>query len=211
MMELKQFLLLYGPMALLALGIFEEIFFFIPSSLVFVAAGFFLIPSEFIFTEALAEAVFRVAFWTTTGVVIGSFFIYFLVYWGGKPLVVRWGKYFGLFWPEIERLKRRFDRGYIDETVLVFLRALPVFPISVVTAFCGLIRLDWREFFYTTFWGSLMRISFLSLIGWGVGREYGKYAAALQSAEKYGLFIFLLAVVILFIYFHKRYGGQDTK
>jgi len=194
MTEIQNLLLFYGPLALLGLGVFEEIFFFIPSSLIFVAAGFFIIAPDLTLGEAVSEAIFKVSFWATLGVVLGSMPIYWLVYFGGKPVIERLGGFFGIYWSDILWVRRRFERGYIDETVLVFLRAIPIFPISVVSAFCGLIRLGWREFFYTTFWGALMRISLLSLIGWGVGREYLQYAQSLQGLEKYGLLIILLGI-----------------
>ena len=201
---MRHFVAAYGLVAVFLLGVTEEIIIFIPSSIIFAATGFLLIDPHINGFYATVISVFKIGLPGALGVTMGSFLFYWLVYWGGKPLVKRWGKYIRLDWQRIENLNRKFARGHIDEVALLSLRALPILPVSTVTVFCGLIRLNWREFFITTFFGTLVRITGLSLLGWYLGKEYEKYVWQIATLEKYFVIAIILTLFIGFIYFYVR-------
>lgn len=185
----------YGITALFFLGFFEEIFFFIPSSLLFVALGFLIIDPHAALLSALGAAFLKVSIVTSLGVTAGALVMYGFVYWGGKPIIERYGKYARVSWHDIARFGRWFGQGYKDEAVLVFFRAIPIFPITVVSIFCGLIRITLWEFIWTTFVGSIPRVTALALVGWYLGKEYAQYAEQIAGVERYG-FIFFIAITI---------------
>lgn len=202
---IESFLAAYGMAAIFLAGIVEEIIFFVPLSLTFIAAGFFVIEPQLKIVPALLTAFWKVSLPGAAGIVLGGLVIYGLVYWGGKPLVRKFGKKIGLDWEGVEELNRRFKKGHIDEAVLIFLRIAPLFPIGLVTIFCGFIRLNWREFVWTTFVGSLVRLLGLSLLGWYLGREYAKYTAQIIVVEKYLVFFVLLIALVVLIYAYKKH------
>lgn len=182
---IDSFLASYSAPALFALGFIEEVIFIIPSTLAFIGSGFFLISPDATAREAFIYSFGRIAFPITLGVVVGSFVIYRIVYWGGKPFILRFGRYVGIRWQDIERLHRRFETGHLDEAALIALRITPVFPISIVTVLCGIFRVGWWEFIWTTFLGVTPRIMGLALLGWQVGKEYAKYAEYITMLNQY--------------------------
>ena len=205
------FLAAYGLAAVFLLGVSEEILFFLPTPFFFVGVGFFMIDGHLKFWPALTESFFRIALPGAIGVVLGGVVIYWLFYWGGPALLRKMNKYFGFGWQEVENLNHRFKKGHLDEVALILLRAIPIFPIGIVSLFCGLIRLEVKEFIWTTLVGTLIRLSGLSLLGWYLGREYLKYAAQVAALERY-LVLFLIVVAVFFlIYFYVRQERSDNK
>ncbi len=204
---MRYFVAAYGLAAVFLLGVIEEIVVFIPSSIIFIAIGFLLIDPYASGFYAVVTSIFKIGLPGALGVTLGSFLLYRLVYWGGKPFVEKWGRYINLNWQKIEKLNKKFTSGHIDEFALLFLRIVPILPVSTVTIFCGLIRLNLREFLLTTFFGTFIRVTSLSLLGWYLGKEYEKYAWQIAAFEKY----FLIALIIIFIssviYFY-IYGKQ---
>lgn len=204
----EAFILTHGSLAVFFIGIIEELIFILPSAIVFLAAGFFLIPENISFSLALSEAFFKIGAPAGAGVAIGSLFIYGLVYWGGKPMFQKYGRYIGLTWDEIERASQRFTAGYLDELLLFLFRALPIFPISVVSAACGLVRIPWQKFMFYTFLGAFVRAGTSALIGWGVGKEYAVYAAQFEAVERYGLIVLIAVGLLIYFWLKKRMAGK---
>src|SRR3989344_7400426 len=188
LVAIESFLYAYGLPALFLLGFFEEVFFFIPSSLLFVALGFLMIDPHAAFASAAYTAFFDISLITSLGVTAGALVIYGIVYWGGKPVIERYGKYARMSWADILRFDRWFQKGYKDEAILVFFRAIPIFPITIVSIFCGLIRIRLWEFIWTTFIGTIPRVMVLALMGWYAGKEYARYAEQIALFEHYILF-----------------------
>jgi membrane protein DedA with SNARE-associated domain len=206
---IESFLTVYGIAAVFLSGIIEEVVFFIPLSLIFVATGFFIVGPELKIAPALLTAFWKVSLPGAIGIVFGGLVIYGLVYYGGKPLVRKFGKKVGLGWEGVEDLSNKFKKGRIDEAVLVFLRIIPLFPVGLVTIFCGFIRLGWWEFIWTTFVGSLIRLFGLSMLGWYLGKEYSKYVLQIAAFEKYLVFLVLLIVIGILIFAYKKHR-QDS-
>lgn len=198
----QDFLAHYGLPAVFFLGFFEEIFFFIPSSFLFVALGFLMIDPQATAWSALATAFWNISLLTSLGVTVGALLMYGLVYWGGKPFIERYGKYIRVSWGDLERMGRWFKRGYADEALLVFFRAIPLFPITIVSIFCGLIRIPVWEFVWTTFFGTIPRVGGLALFGWYAGKEYQKYTEHIAGIERQGVILFIILAVACVWYFH---------
>ena len=186
----------YGLIGIFLAGFLEEIIAIIPSSLVFLAAGALLVKSG---GDILLFGILGAA-----GVTLGSFLIYALVYWGGEQVIVRYGKYFGLRWRDVEKFRDWFVASHFDEVILVGTRAIPVFSNTVISAFCGLIQLRPWPFAWTTFIGSVVRVGGLAYLGWLAGREYLKYSLQLEEMEKYLIIGFIAAVLIIILYIYEK-------
>ena len=201
---IESFLTVYGMVAVFLLGILEEIIFFIPMSILFVAAGFFIIDPELKFFQALFAAIWKISIPGALGVVLGGLLIYWFIYWSGKKITRKFGRYIGLDWSHVENLSQKFQAGHIDEAVLIFLRIVPIFPIGIVSIFCGFVRIKWKEFLWTTFFGTLFRFTGLAIFGWYLGREYLKYAFQIAAFERYFVLGLLILVVGISFYFYAR-------
>lgn len=199
----------YGVLAPFVLGVIEEIFFFIPSPLMFLAMGIVLIPAGVGAGPAFALSFGQIAFPAAFGVVLGAGFMYALAYFGGKPAIIAFGRYFGVKWGDVERIGRFFGAGYADHAVLVALRAIPIFPISVVSIFCGLVHIRPVAFFATTLIGSFIRIGTLSFVGWYAGKEYALLAGNIAALERVGVVVIVLLVVFSYFYLRSRSKGQN--
>lgn len=206
---IEGFLAAYGLAAVFLLGVLEEIFFFIPTPFFFVGVGFFMIDAQLKFAAALQVALLKIALPGALGILIGGLVIYWLVYWGGKPMVRRLKNYIGFGWEAVENLNQNFRRGHIDEVALVLLRAIPLVPIGIISIFCGLIRLNVREFSWTTLVGTILRLTGLALLGWYLGKEYVKYAVQVAAIERYALIAILVIAIVFLLYWYGKHKQQE--
>ncbi|MDP3975245.1 MAG: VTT domain-containing protein [Candidatus Jorgensenbacteria bacterium] len=197
----------YGVLGVFFLSLIEEIVAPIPSSLVLMAAGFFLIPHGLSFGEIALPALLNVVLPASVGLTIGALFIYSVAYLGGKPLVVRWGRLFGITWQKLEEAEARFTKGRADEIIIFGLRAVPITPNFLISAICGLVRYPIKAFIVLTFLGSVTRAILMGFIGWSVGTAYVQYAAQLSTFTNLmaALIIALLVGLALFIFLRRKF------
>lgn len=192
----------YGVLGVFFLSLIEEIVAPVPSALALMAAGFFLIPQGLPFGEILLPALLQVILPASIGLTLGSLFIYSVAYLGGKPLIVRWGKLFGITWEKLEQAEVRFIKGGTDEAIIFALRAVPVTPNFLISAVCGLVRYPVKEFIVLTFFGGVVRAILMGFLGWSVGAAYVQYAeqfSALTNVVAIALGVLLLASALVLL------------
>ena len=207
----RDVLLPYGALGVFWASIIEEVIAPIPSALVLTAAGFFLVPHGTL-SESLRALFIIVAIPGALGITIGSLFIYGIAYISGKLALLKWGRYLGISWEDIENFEKRFEKGYMDELALFTVRALPILPSVVITAFCGLVRLPVKEYVIFSFLGLIVRAFTIGFIGWQVGNVYEKFAEKINTIEN-TLLILTVALVLLFIAYriYRRQRKQSQK
>jgi len=202
----------YGALGVFLVSLAEEVIAPIPSTLTILAAGFFLIPASVSFLEGFRVAFFIVALPSAAGITLGSLLLYGIIWWGGKSLIDRFGRWFGVSWSDIEKIERQFEKGWADEAILFVLRATPLIPNSAISVFCGLIRYPLNKFIAITFLGTTLRALIMSLVGWGVGEAYIEYALRLEEVEKYiWLAIILFGLAIVFHFWKKRKSRNHSE
>ncbi len=182
----------YGAVGVLLAAFLEEIIAPIPSSLVAMFAGFFLIPTEYAWLQAIVSASLKVAIPMSVGITTGSLVVYAIAYFGGKPIIARYGKWFGISWTTIEKTEQKFTKGYADELTLLGARILPFVPSVAISAFCGLVRYPIKTFIVLSFVGSLIRSVIMAMIGWQVRDAYITYVEIISQIE-----IFVFAVIVI--------------
>jgi membrane protein DedA with SNARE-associated domain len=193
-----------GPAGVFAAAILEEILFLIPSPIVPMAAGFFLLSPQADFTEVASRAIFYIAIPVSLGLTIGSIVPYSICYFGGRPAIKKWGRFISLNWETIEKTEKKFVRGYRDEFILLGLRILPVVPSVAISGFCGLIRYPVFRFLTVTAFGAAIRGFLLGLLGWYVGTAYLKYAQMISQIEKYLFVLAGIVGIIIIIWFMRK-------
>ncbi len=198
----------YGFFGVFYATLIEEVIAPIPSSLVPMLAGFSFLGTEAAFLSLFYSAVFIIAFPVAVGVSLGSLLVYFIGYFGGRPLIEKSKKFLGLSWESVEKIEKKMTAGHKDEVALFILRMIPVIPGVAISAFCGLVRYKLKTFIIITFLGSFFRAFLLGFLGFYVGDLYFKYSDYISSFEKY---IFIVIVVIFIIIFLKRKFMRSEK
>lgn len=190
-----------------ALGVFwatviEEIIAPIPSAIIPLMSGFFLLPSSMSFFEVALKGVLIITLPVSIGISIGSILVYILGYFGGKPAIEKSKKLTRISWQEIIKIEEKVTRSNRDEVALFILRLVPIVPGFAISGFCGVVRYPFQKFIIITFLGSFVRAFTLGMIGWWVGELYVNYADIISRFEK---IIFLTFSSLLFIFFGYRY------
>jgi membrane protein DedA with SNARE-associated domain len=162
-------------------AIIEEIAFLLPSSLVQLGAGFLVMGSVPITLASVVKLLFGVALPIAIGTVLGSFVLYGIGYWFGKPFLDRFGKYLGVTWKEIESILEYTKEKKSDEVLLFVARILPVVPNTPIGVACGVIRYPLWKYIGITFFGIFVRAIIIGFIGWQAGATYEQYAVTLES------------------------------
>jgi membrane protein DedA with SNARE-associated domain len=88
----------------------------------------------------------------------------------------------------------------LDEVGLFAARSLPILPSVAISAFCGLVQWNLKNYLIVTFLGTLVRASIIGFVGWKLGELYAEYADQIDKFEKIGLLIVILPLVGWLLY-----------
>src|SRR4030043_1808301 len=183
----------YGQLAVFVGVIIEQIIVPIPSPLIMMGAGAILIPPGISIPHAFLQILWTIVLPGSIASTLGSYIGYMISFYGGKALVIRFQRFLDVDWGQIERLEKRFQ-GRKEALMLFLARAIPVFPISLVSIFAGLLRVPIKAFTLYTFLGSIFRCLFLGFVGWWIGATYEKVATQLDSVETIVSVLMLIAM-----------------
>ena len=168
------------------------------------AAGFILVPAGTPLADALLKLFYTIVIPGAIATAIGSMVIYAIGYYGGHGVVRRFGRFLGTSVNDIEKTSRKMHKGKKTWISIIILRAVPIFPTSVVTLACGIMRLDVKKYFITTLIGAIPRIFILSFIGWQLGDNYIAIAENIGKYESMILGIIVVIIIAGLIYLWKR-------
>ncbi len=192
----------FGVIGVFLASVIEEVIAPIPSALVMTMSGFLFVSGPISFSSILA-LIFKVALPAALGVTLGSYVIYFAARWGGKYIIEKWGKYLGLYWSDVEKLKSKLNGTKRDEWLIGIARIIPFVPSVAISAFCGILEMNLAKYFTITFIGIFLRGLVLGTIGWQAGNVYEKYAEKIDSLEDWFLISTILALVIFIVLKYK--------
>lgn len=205
----------FGVLGVFFAALTEQIIAPIPSAAVAMLAGFFLVPYDLSFWHALGAVALNVGLPMSLGMTTGSLIIYALAHFGGKPLIIRYGKWLGISWQATQDAKLKFSTGHADEIILLIVRIVPLVPGAIISAFCGLVRYDLKKFALITLAGTFAGATTLATIGW---KARGAYAIYADFLDQVGLFLFagLVVIIALFLIWKKTRarptgGDQNSK
>jgi len=143
------------------------------------AAGFLLVDATTI-SAALFQILFYIALPASIASVVSSYFVYGIAYYGGEPVIRRYGKYIDLSWKEIQQFEKHFDHDNEKYYVAIF-RAIPIVPLSLISGSAGLFQMDWKEYGIWSFVGMMPRNFILAYIGWSVKDDFMAIASKIDS------------------------------
>jgi membrane protein DedA with SNARE-associated domain len=198
----------HGQLAVFIGVMIEQIIVPIPSPLIIMGAGAILIPPGLSIPNAFLQILWIIVLPGSIASTLGSYIGYMISFYGGKALVLRFQRFLDVDWDQIERLEKRFQGK--REALSIFLsRAIPAFPISLVSIFAGLLRIPIKPFTIYTFLGSIFRCLFLSFFGWWIGATYEKAATHLDSVETIVSILMLVGMVAAFGYLYYKFRRKS--
>lgn len=198
----------HGQFAVFIGVMIEQIIVPIPSPLIIMGAGAILIPPGLSIPNAFLQILWIIVLPGSIASTLGSYIGYMISFYGGKALVLRFQRFLDVDWDQIEKLEKRFQGK--REALSIFLsRAIPVFPISLVSIFAGLLRIPIKPFTIYTFLGSIFRCLFLSFFGWWIGATYEKAATRLDSVETIVSIVMLIGMFMAFGYLYYKFRRKS--
>jgi membrane protein DedA with SNARE-associated domain len=197
----------HGAWSVFAGVIIESVIVPIPSPLIIMGAGFILISPDLSFIAALTPILVQIVLPGTIASTLGAYIGYAIGYYGGKPMVDRWEKFLGFSWQDVATMEKRFRSGQVNLSIFL-LRALPIFPLSVISAAAGLLRLPLQQFSLWTFYGTIPRCLLLGYLGWGLGETYQGIAKGIDKAEGIVSGLLILAIMGCIIWLRAKVRGK---
>lgn len=153
----------------------------IPSEVVLPFAGYIAFKGEFNQVTVILVATF--------GQVFGALAAYYVGALGGRPLVVRYGRYILLDTAHLETADRWFDRW--GSRAIFATRLLPI--VRTFIAFpAGVAKMDVKKFVLYTFLGSLPWTAALTFVGYALGPHWDRI---LKFFEKLDIVVALVILV----------------
>jgi membrane protein DedA with SNARE-associated domain len=143
-------------------------------------------------------SLFLVILLATLGEVLGSLAGYSIGYFGGRPIVDRWGKYLLLTHKDLDRAEAWFDRH--GEPLVLFGRFIPLIR-SFVSFAAGLAEMAFAKFVVFTVIGCAVWCTGLSLLGYSLGGTYDH----VQKSFSYATYVIavLAVVAVAFLLWHR--------
>lgn len=164
----------------------------IPSELVLPFAGFLVAVPEAI--EPLTGAGWSyplVVLAGTVGSVVGALVAYAIGYWGGRPFLLRFGRYVLISPADVDRAETFFRRHGGKASLLG--RLVPVVR-SLVSYTAGVARMPLLPFIAYTAVGSAIWVAFLAGAGALVGERWAEIEALIKPVERVVLVGLVIAV-----------------
>jgi len=174
----------------------------VPSELIMPFAGWLLIskpglPTVFVLLFGLYGAI---------GNVIGSMAAYEVGYWGGRPLLERWGKYILISRHDLDRADYWFNKhGSISIFVSRLLPAVRTF----ISLPAGIAKMNLFKFISYSFVGSFIWSTALAWAGYLIGEHWEEIRNAIRPFDWVILALFVLAVAY-YIYRHVRHHNKSN-
>jgi membrane protein DedA with SNARE-associated domain len=194
----------HGQLSVFIGVMIEQIIVPIPSPLIVMGAGAILISSDLSIPGAFLQILWIIVVPGAAASTLGSFIGYLISFYGGRALVTRFQRFLDVDWDEIGNLEKRFQGR--KEALSIFLaRAIPVFPISLVSIFAGLLRVPIKPYTLFTFLGAVFRCLFLGFFGWWIGATYEKVATRLDSIETIISVLMMIAMGVVFYYLYRKF------
>lgn len=167
----------------------------IPSEAVMPFAGFLIASDDFTFLGVI--------FFSTLGSLIGSLLSYFIGRYGGRAIILKWGKYFLLNEADLNKTENFFDQK--GELTIFVSRFIPIVR-HLISVPAGLAKMNLLKFCVYTVIGAGLWNTFLAMIGFYLKNSW-------PTVIKYSATIDLLMIGLLIlaaIYFVKKHFFQKS-
>jgi membrane protein DedA with SNARE-associated domain len=176
----------------------------LPSELVMPIAGIMIIQGKLLSGTNSIVAVLIVAVVGSIGCLIGSIAAYWIGYAGGRPLMLKYGRYVLISQHDAEKADYFFNRW--GGITTFFSRLLPVIR-TYISLPAGIAKMPFWRFCVYTILGSLPWCFVLAYIGTVIGNNLG----ALSPIFHYLDIVIVAAVIILVVLYIWRHIKNDRE
>lgn len=176
----------------------ESVIIPIPSELVLPFAGFLVGQGTAI--EPLTGQPWNVVLVTlfgTLGATLGALIAYAIGWYGGRPVIERWGRYLGITPDDLDRADDFFARH--GDAAAFFGRMVPIIR-SLVSFAAGVAHMRLGRFIVFTFLGSLPWTLLLVVAGMVMGANWEEIGGILKRFE-YLVLAILIVITLLWVWF----------
>lgn len=165
----------------------------IPSELILGFAGFMVYDGRMTFVGATIAGM--------VGGMVGSIFAYYVGYYGGRPFIDKYGKYFFVRKSHVDLAQRWFDKYGIK--AVFFSRMLPVVR-TFISLPAGFARVPIRPFLFYTFLGSLPWTMLIIGCGMLLGESWQMMLAIGHEASIAFVLISMMVIAGLYWQYKKK-------
>jgi membrane protein DedA with SNARE-associated domain len=183
----------FGALGVALLMTLENLFPPIPSEFILPFAGFLVGRGELGFPPALVAS--------TAGSLSGALILYALGRWGGRNLILRYGRFLRVKEADLDRAEGWFDK--YDQWVILFGRMVPGVR-SVVSIPAGMLRTPFLQFVLLTTAGSAAWNALLLGAGWYLGENWQQIQGIVGSVSNFVLILVAVALVCAAIWWWRR-------
>ena len=177
----------------------EELFSPIPSFLVLIPAG--------AAAHAQGAGVWYLAIlmvYSAVGRIAAASILYWVADKFEDKLLANGRRFFGVSHKEIEKFGQRLGKQHKRDAIVLFtMNALPIFPTGALSVTCGFLKVRFRLFAWTTFFGTMINSLIYMAIGYG-GLEAASALDGLELASQIVIGLLVFAVAILIVRKRKR-------
>lgn len=167
----------------------------LPSEVVLPLGGILAQEGRITFLEANLAA--------NIGSMIGSFLAYFVGFYGGRPFILKYGKYFFVSEHHFEKADKTFNKYGV--AAVFFGRLLPVIR-TFISLPAGIARMNFGKFTLYSLLGMIPWNFMLIYLGYQFGAKYETVVRPIFKKFEYGLIGLIVLAVALFVikYFYDK-------
>ncbi len=176
----------------------ESMIFPIPSEAVMPFAGFLIAQKKFTWTGVI--------FFSTLGSIIGSWLSYWIGSYGGRPIILKYGKYLLLDTHHLEITENYFNKKG-DATIFIS-RFIPVVR-HLISIPAGIAKMNFWKFTLYTIVGAGLWNTFLTWVGFKLKDHWDNL---LKSEWKHILdYVFVALIIAFFAYLGYKIWDEKKK
>jgi len=144
-----------------------------------------------------------VVFFGTLGCTVGSIVAYVAGFYAGRPLILRYGKYFLIREKHLKRAEEWFEK-YGDKATFIA-RLLPVIR-TVISLPAGISKMNFKKFVFYSFVGSLPWTLMLAYVGYWLGPNWESVKGVFRGLDV----VVVVAVIVVVIYYVYRVRNGNS-
>jgi membrane protein DedA with SNARE-associated domain len=176
----------------------------VPSEIVMPFAGYLVYAAEQPGYDGTVMTLFGVGLAGAIGCTVGSIAAYWVGKYAGRPLVIRYGKYFLIHEKHLLTAERWFEK-YGDAATFIS-RLLPIIR-TFISLPAGIGRMNFKKFVFYSFVGSLPWTFMLAYVGYALGPSWEDI---MDVFEKFDLLV-VAGLVVIVIWYVKRFRDNNRK
>lgn len=131
------------------------------------------------------------------GSMIGSTLAYIVGYYGGRPFILKYGKYFFVSEEHFHKAESTFKK--YGSAAVFFGRLLPVIR-TFISLPAGIARMDFRKFLLYSLIGMLPWNFILIFLGFKLGTNYETVVRPMFKKFEYVVIIAIILVILIFVF-----------